>query len=101
VALLGRRLIVPQAVAQGKADTLEDHLAHLLDRFGLDRSNWVKAVRDFGRMFRQAGRSHKFARGGGFRERKPLKPLLSERANCCRAAADLSSRTAAFKRIDA
>jgi putative transposase len=37
-----------------KRGTIPDHLAPLLDRLGLDRSNWVNTVRDFGRMFKQA-----------------------------------------------
>ena len=45
------------------AYTQEDHLAPLLDRLGLDRSNWLKTVRKFGRMFKQAaGRASSLAR---------------------------------------
>ena len=29
-------------------------LAPVLDRLGVDRSNWVHTVRDFGRMFEEA-----------------------------------------------
>jgi hypothetical protein len=37
--------------------------AQFLDRLGLDRSNWVKTVREFGRMFKQAaGRASSLAR---------------------------------------
>jgi len=37
---------------------IPDHLAPILDRLGLNRSNWVETVRGFGRMFKQAaGRS--------------------------------------------
>ena len=32
----------------------QSQLAPILDRLGLDRSNWVKTVREFGRMFKQA-----------------------------------------------
>jgi len=37
---------------------IPDHLAPILDRLGLNRSNWVETVRGFGRLFKQAaGRS--------------------------------------------
>jgi hypothetical protein len=37
---------------------IPDHLAPILDRLGLDRSNWVETVSGFSRMFKQAaGRS--------------------------------------------
>ena len=42
---------------------IPDHLAPFLYRLGLDRSNWVNTVRDFGRMFKQAaGRVSSLAR---------------------------------------
>jgi len=37
-----------------KRGAIPDHLAPILDRLGLNRSNWVEAVRGFGRMFKQA-----------------------------------------------
>jgi hypothetical protein len=37
-----------------KCGAIRDNLAPILDRLGLDRSNWVKTVREFGRMFKQA-----------------------------------------------
>jgi hypothetical protein len=41
-----------------KRGAIPDHLAPILDRLGLDRSNWVETVSGFGRMFKQvAGRS--------------------------------------------
>ena len=41
----------------------QSQLAPILDRLGLDRSNWVKTVREFGRMFKQAaGRASSLAR---------------------------------------
>jgi putative transposase len=41
-----------------KRGAIPDHLAPILDRLGLNRSNWVETVRGFGRMFKQAaGRS--------------------------------------------
>jgi hypothetical protein len=46
-----------------KRGAIPDQLAPLLDRLGLDRSNWVNTVRDFGRMFKQAaGRVSSLAR---------------------------------------
>jgi hypothetical protein len=46
-----------------KRGAIPDHLAPLLDRLGLDRSNWVNTVRNFGRMFKQAaGRASSLAR---------------------------------------
>jgi hypothetical protein len=41
-----------------KRGAIPDHLAPILDRLGLNRSNWVETVRGFGRLFKQAaGRS--------------------------------------------
>jgi hypothetical protein len=41
---------------------IED-LAPILDRLGVDRSNWVDTVREFGRMFKQAaGRASSLVR---------------------------------------
>jgi REP element-mobilizing transposase RayT len=41
-----------------KRGAIPDHLAPILDRLGLNRSNWVETVRGFGRMFKSAaGRS--------------------------------------------
>ena len=37
-----------------KRGAIPDDLAPILDRLGVDRSNWVDTVRDFGRMFKQA-----------------------------------------------
>jgi hypothetical protein len=40
-----------------------EDLAPILDRLGVDRSNWVRTVRDFGRMFKQAaGRASSLVR---------------------------------------
>ena len=42
---------------------IPDELAPVLDRLGVDRSNWVETVRDFGRMFKQAaGRASSLVR---------------------------------------
>ena len=47
----------------GQRGAIPDSLAPILDRLGIDRSNWVNTVRDFGRMFKQAaGRASSLAR---------------------------------------
>jgi hypothetical protein len=46
-----------------KRGAIPDDLAPILDRLGVDRSNWVDTVRDFGRMFKQAaGRASSLVR---------------------------------------
>ena len=35
---------------------IPDHLAPIVERLGLNRSNWVETVRGFGRLFKQAAR---------------------------------------------
>ena len=46
-----------------KRGAIPENLAPILDRLGIDRSNWVDTVRDFGRMFKQAaGRASSLAR---------------------------------------
>jgi hypothetical protein len=48
---------------RGKRGAIPQNLAPILDRLGIDRSNWVDTVRDFGRMFKQAaGRASSLAR---------------------------------------
>jgi hypothetical protein len=48
---------------QDKRGAIPENLAPILDRLGVDRSNWVNTVRDFGRMFKQAaGRASSLAR---------------------------------------
>jgi hypothetical protein len=37
-----------------KRGSIPDHLAPIMDRLGLNRSNWVETVRGFGRLFKQA-----------------------------------------------
>ncbi len=50
-------------IRENKCGAIPDNLAPILDRLGLDRSNWVKTVREFGRMFKQAaGRASSLAR---------------------------------------
>ena len=46
-----------------KRGAIPEDLAPILDRLGVDRSNWVDTVRDFGRMFKQAaGRASSLVR---------------------------------------
>jgi hypothetical protein len=46
-----------------KRGAIPENLAPILDRLGIDRSNWVDTVRDFGRMFKQAaGRASSLVR---------------------------------------
>ena len=64
-----------------KRGPIPDHLAPIVERLGLNRSNWVETVRGFGRLFKQAaGRSSSVvghaARGAGSRARRPLEPPL-------------------------
>ena len=66
-----------------KRGAIPDHLAPIMERLGLNRSNWVETVRGFGRLFKQAaGRSSSLvdaaapARGAGSRARRLLEPLL-------------------------
>ena len=77
-------------IRENKCGAIPDNLAPILDRLGLDRSNWVKTVREFGRMFKQAaGRARvrsrpgrgRVARDGGFREGRRPKPLLFKDAD--------------------
>jgi hypothetical protein len=37
-----------------KRGAIPDHLAPIVDRLGINRSNWVETVRGFGRLFKQA-----------------------------------------------
>ena len=74
-------------IRENKLGAIPDNLAPILDRLGLDRSHWVNTVREFGHMFEQAAgrasslaRAARLARDGGFRERRPLKPLFSSAA---------------------
>ncbi len=67
---------------QDKRGAIPDHLAPILDRLGLDGSNWVQTARDFGRMFKQAaGRWSSLARAA---------PRCSRRWFHGRAAAQLA-----------
>ena len=52
-----------RAIRENKRGAIPDNLAPILDRLGLDRSNWVNTVREFGRMFKQAaGRASSLSR---------------------------------------
>jgi REP element-mobilizing transposase RayT len=52
-----------RAIREEKRGAIPDNLAPILDRLGLDQSNWVKTVLEFGRMFKQAaGRASSLAR---------------------------------------
>ena len=43
-----------ELLRRDKRGAIPEDLAPILDRLGVDRSNWVRTVRDFGRMFKQA-----------------------------------------------
>jgi REP element-mobilizing transposase RayT len=54
-----------------KRGAIPDHLAPIVDRLGLNRSNWVETVRGFGRLFKQAaGRSSSLVDGAARRSRR-------------------------------
>ncbi len=57
-----------------------DVVDRILDRFGVDRSNWVQTVREFGRMFKRAA-----GRANSLTDAAPLAALVSGeggRASC-------------------
>ena len=50
---------------------IRDHLAPIVERLGLTRSNWVETVRGFGRLFKQAaGRSGSLVDAAARRSRR-------------------------------
>ena len=54
-----------------KRGAIPDHLAPIMERLGLTRSNWVETVRGFGRMFKQAaGRSSSLVDAAARRSRR-------------------------------
>jgi hypothetical protein len=54
-----------------KRGAIPDHLAPIVDRLGLNRSNWVETVRGFGRLFKQAaGRSSSLVDAAARRSRR-------------------------------
>ena len=64
-----------------KRGAIPDHLAPIVERLGLNRSNWVETVRGFGRLFKQAaGRSSSLvdaaAAAAGSKARRRLEPPL-------------------------
>ena len=49
-----------------KRGAIPEHLAPIVERLGLNQSNWVETVRGFGRLFKQAaGRSSLLVRCRG------------------------------------
>jgi hypothetical protein len=66
---------------EDKRGAIPDNLAPILDRLGLDRSNWVNTVRDFGRMFKQAaGRASSLARAAPHCSRRWFQGQAAARA---------------------
>jgi hypothetical protein len=54
-----------------KRGAIPDHLAPMVDRLGINRSNWVETVRGFGRLFKQAaGRSSSLVDAAARRSRR-------------------------------
>jgi hypothetical protein len=54
-----------------KRAAIPDHLAPIVERLGLNRSNWVETVRGFGRLFKQAaGRSSSLVDAAARRSRR-------------------------------
>ena len=54
-----------------KRGAIPDHLAPIVERLGLNRSNWVETVRGFGRLFKQAaGRSSSLVDAAARRSRR-------------------------------
>ena len=54
-----------------KRGAIPDHLAPIVDRLGINRSNWVDTVRGFGRIFKQAaGRSGSLVDAAARRSRR-------------------------------
>jgi hypothetical protein len=54
-----------------KRGAIPDHLAPVMDRLGLNRSNWLETVRGFGRLFKQAaGRSSSLVDAAARRSRR-------------------------------
>ena len=59
-------------IRRDKRGAIAEDLAPILDRLGVDRSNWVDTVRDFGQMFKQAAEVPSEVRLPGLHARKPL-----------------------------
>jgi hypothetical protein len=64
-----------------KRGAIPEHLAPIMERLGLDRSNWVETVRGFGRMFKQAaGRSSSLVDAAARRSRRWFQGKAAARA---------------------
>ena len=64
-----------------KRGAIPDHLAPIVDRLGLNRSNWVETVRGFGRLFKQAaGRSSSLVDAAACRSRRWFQGKAAARA---------------------
>jgi putative transposase len=64
-----------------KRGAIPDHLAPIMERLGLTRSNWVETVRGFGRMFKQAaGRSSSLVDAAARRSRRWFQGKAAARA---------------------
>ncbi len=60
-----------QELRADKRGAIPDHLAPIVERLGLNRSNWVETVRGFGRLFKQAaGRSSSLVDAAARRSRR-------------------------------
>jgi hypothetical protein len=64
-----------------KRGAIPDHLAPIIERLGLNRSNWVETVRGFGRLFKQAaGRSSSLIDAAAHRSRRWFQGKAAARA---------------------
>ena len=64
-----------------KRGAIPDHLAPIMERLGLARSNWVETVRGFGQMFKQAaGRSSSLVDAATRRSRRWFRGKAAARA---------------------
>jgi REP element-mobilizing transposase RayT len=64
-----------------KRGAIPDHLGPIMQRLGLDQSNWVETVRDFGRLFKQAaGRSTSLVDAAARRSRRWFQGKTAARA---------------------
>jgi hypothetical protein len=64
-----------------KRGAIPDYLAPIVDRLGLNRSNWVETVRGFGRLFKQAaGRPSSLVDAAARRSRRWFQGKAAARA---------------------
>jgi hypothetical protein len=76
-----------------KRGAIPDHLAPILERLGLNRSNWVETVRGFGRLFKQAaGRSSSLVDAAARRSRRWFQGKAAVRVPPASAFPSRSSR---------